>query len=99
MSTLYMLRDHWYTANALRCVPIYSPVVVGRPIHCAYTLRDDQTELARIASYKGGCFNLPQTVTHPATNRVQRRDFISNTYRREQFKSDLPDDVNRVQFV
>jgi len=68
-----MLRNHWHTANALRCVPIYSPVVVGRPIHCAYTLRDGQAELARIASYTGGCFNLPQTVTHPATNRVQRR--------------------------
>jgi len=122
MSKLYMLRDHWYTANALRCVPVYSPVVVGRPIHCAYTLRDGQAELARgsqathedvLTSRRRSPIQLltgsnveqrtliatDMLVVTIKLKRRRKRDFISNAYRREQFKSDLPDDVNRVQFV
>jgi len=51
--------------------PVYSPAFAST--HCAYLGRDGQAELTWVAGYIPRWFIHPQMVTHPSTNRAQRR--------------------------
>ena len=66
-----MLWDDDYRTNVLCNVSDHQLAYMGTP--CTYPQRDGQAELTWVAGCIPRWFTRPQTVTHPSTNRAQRR--------------------------